>query len=73
MDQLVAIIKLLGFEHDWAERFRRIIGSGRRAAERNEMDRLLRAAAAKRGWTEEQINGLLGLTACRCRPHSSAS
>ena len=61
MDQLVAIIKLLGFEHGWAERFRRTIVAGRRAAARNDMERLLRAAAAKRGWTEEQINGLLGL------------
>src|SRR5262249_421823 len=57
VDQLVAIIKLLGFEHGWAERFRRTIGSGRRAAERNDMERLVRGAGGKRGWMEEQING----------------
>jgi hypothetical protein len=46
VDQLVAVIKLLGFEHGWAERFRRTIIGGRRAAERNDMERLQR----RPGW-----------------------
>ena len=49
------MIKLLGFEHRWAERFRRTLVGGRRVAELKDMERLLRAAAAKRGWREEQI------------------
>jgi len=61
VDQLIALIRLLGFEHGWAERFRRTLAGGRRVVERNEMEQVLRAAASKRGWTSEQITGLLGL------------
>ena len=68
VDQLVAVIKLLGFEHGWAERFRRTIVGGRRAAERNDMERLLRAAAAKRGWTEGPR-----MTTPHCRASSTAA
>ena len=61
VDQLIALIRLLGFEHGWAERFRRTLAGGRRVVERNEVEQVLRAAASKRGWTSEQITGLLGL------------
>ncbi|MBV9175384.1 MAG: hypothetical protein JOZ81_35455 [Chloroflexi bacterium] len=37
-DQLVELVKLLGFEHAWAERFRRAIAGGR-AAGRDVMER----------------------------------
>jgi DNA polymerase-3 subunit alpha len=59
-DQLVELVKLLGFEHGWAERFRRSIGAGR-VAGRDLMERAVREAGAARGWSLEQSNALLAL------------
>src|SRR6188472_3905043 len=59
-DQLVELVKLLGFDHAWAERFRRAIGGGR-AAGRDVMERAIREAGARQKWTTEQSNALLTL------------
>jgi DNA polymerase-3 subunit alpha len=59
-DQLVKLVKLLGFDHAWAERFRRAIAGGR-AAGRDVMERAIREAGARQRWTTEQTNQLLGL------------
>ncbi|MBV9601768.1 MAG: PHP domain-containing protein [Chloroflexi bacterium] len=61
VDQLLELIKGLGFEHDWAEQFRRVLTSGGGLEQRNKMEQVLRAAAAKHGWTAEQTTSLLGL------------
>ena len=61
VDQLVELLKGLGFEHGWAEQFRRPLGSGRRIEQRTQMEQVLRAAASKQGWTAEQTTSLLGL------------
>jgi DNA polymerase III subunit alpha len=59
-DQLVELVKLLEFDHAWAERFRRAIASGRSAG-RDVMERAIREAGARHGWTIEQSNALLGM------------
>jgi DNA polymerase-3 subunit alpha len=59
-DQLVELVKLLGFDHAWAERFRRAIAGGR-AAGRDVMERAIREAGARQGWTKEQSNALVAL------------
>jgi hypothetical protein len=59
-DQLVELVKLLGFDHAWAERFRRAIAGGR-AAGRDVMERVIREAGARQHWTTEQTNQLIGL------------
>ena len=61
VDQLVELLMQLGFDHGWAERFRRSLVGGRRLEQRSEMEQVLRAAAAKRGWSADQTTGLLGL------------
>ena len=61
VDQLIELIKGLGFEHGWAERFRRTMAGGRHIERRNQMEQELRSDAAKRGWTAEQTTSLLGL------------
>jgi len=59
-DQLVELVKLLGFDHAWAERFRRAIGRGR-AGGRDVMERAIREAGARQHWTTEQSNTLMAL------------
>ena len=59
-DQLVELVKLLGFEHAWAERFRRAIAGGR-AAGRDVIERAIREAGARQRWTTVQSNQLLAL------------
>jgi DNA polymerase-3 subunit alpha len=59
-DQLVDLLKLLGFDHAWAERFRRAIAGGR-AGGRDVMERVFREAGARQRWTPEQSNQLLAL------------
>ena len=59
-DQLVELVKLLGFDHAWAERFRRAITRGR-AAGRDLMERAIREAGARQRWTTEQSNALIAL------------
>jgi DNA polymerase-3 subunit alpha len=59
-DQLVELVKLLGFDHAWAERFRRALGGGR-AAGRDVMERAIREVGARSGWTPKQSQALLGL------------
>jgi len=59
-DQLVELVKLLGFDHAWAERFRRAIAGGR-AAGRDVMERAIREAGARQRWTKEQSNALVAL------------
>src|SRR5712691_251336 len=54
-DQLVELVKLLGFDHAWAERFRRALGGGRLAG-RDVMERAIREAGARYRWTTEQSN-----------------
>jgi DNA polymerase III alpha subunit len=53
VDQLIDLITGLGFEHGWAERFRRSLTGGRHVERRNQMEQELRAAASKRGWTAD--------------------
>ncbi|MBV9173614.1 MAG: hypothetical protein JOZ81_26415 [Chloroflexi bacterium] len=57
---MVELVKLLGFDHAWAERFRRAIAGGR-AAGREVMERAIREAGARQRWTTDQSNQLLGL------------
>jgi DNA polymerase-3 subunit alpha len=59
-DQLVELVKLVGFDHAWAERFRRAIAGGR-AAGRDLMERAIREAGARHRWTTEQSNALIAL------------
>jgi DNA polymerase-3 subunit alpha len=59
-DQLVQLVKLLGFEHAWAERFRRAVAGGRMAG-RDVMERAIREAGARLQWTPEQSDALLAL------------
>ena len=59
-DQLVELVKLLGLDHAWAERFRRAIAGGR-AAGRDVMERAIGEAGARQHWTSEQSNQLLAL------------
>ncbi|MBV9323914.1 MAG: DNA polymerase III subunit alpha [Chloroflexi bacterium] len=59
-DQLVQLVKLLGFDHAWAERFRRALSGGRLAG-RDLMERAIREAGARHQWTTEQSNALLSL------------
>ena len=59
-DQLVVMVKLLGFDHAWAERFRRALAGGRLAG-RDMMERAIREAGARHRWTTEQSNALLNL------------
>src|SRR6266704_933462 len=59
-DQLVDLVKLLGFDHAWAERFRRSLAGGRLAG-RDVMERAIREAGARHGWTAGQSNALVGL------------
>src|SRR6266849_8458371 len=54
------MVKLLGFDHAWAERFRRAIAGGR-AAGRDVMERAIREAGARQHWTKEQSNALVAL------------
>ena len=61
VDQLLELIKHFGFAHGWAERFRRTLSGGRQVERRTKMENDLRAAAAKQGWTADQITNLLGL------------
>jgi DNA polymerase-3 subunit alpha len=59
-DQLVELVKLLGFDHAWAERFRRALAGGRLAG-RDVMERAIREAGARHRWTTEQSNALINL------------
>jgi DNA polymerase-3 subunit alpha len=59
-DQLVELVKLLGFDHAWAERFRRALSGGRLAG-RDVMERAVRDAGARHRWTTEQSNALVNL------------
>jgi DNA polymerase III alpha subunit len=59
-DQLVELVKLLGFDHAWAERFRRALAGGRLAG-RDVMERAVREAGARLRWTPEQSNALVNL------------
>ena len=59
-DQLVELVKLLDFDHAWAERFRRAIAVGRSGG-RDVMERAIREAGARQGWTTEQSNALIAL------------
>jgi DNA polymerase-3 subunit alpha len=59
-DQLVELVKILGFDHAWAERFRRALAGGRLAG-RDVMERAIREAGARHRWTTEQSNALLNL------------
>ena len=59
-DQLVGLVTLLGFDHAWAERFRRALNGGRPGG-RDVMERAIREAGARRRWTNEQSTALLGL------------
>jgi len=61
VDQLLELIKNLGFEHGWAEQFRRVLATGRGVEQRTKLEQVLRAAASKQGWTAEQTTSLLGL------------
>jgi hypothetical protein len=51
-DQLVQLVKILGFDHAWAERFRRALGGGRLAGP-DVMERAIREAGARHRWTTE--------------------
>src|ERR687887_2430560 len=59
-EQIADLIKSLGFEHAWAERFRRALATGR-ALERDAMERDLRKVASARQWTDAQTNALIAL------------
>jgi DNA polymerase-3 subunit alpha len=59
-DQVVRLILLFGFPYDWAHRYRRALATGRRA-ERTAMERELKEAGKLRRWSDDQLNGLLGL------------
>lgn len=59
-DQLIGLVGLLGFDHAWAERFRRALAGGRPAG-RDIMERAIREAGARHRWTMEQSNALLNL------------
>jgi DNA polymerase-3 subunit alpha len=59
-DQVVQILRLFGFTHAWADRYRRALATGRRA-ERYAMERELKDAARLRRWTDEQLNGVLAV------------
>ena len=59
-DQVVQMLRALGFSHAWADRYRRALATGRRA-ERYAMEREVKDAARLRRWTDEQINGILAL------------
>jgi DNA polymerase-3 subunit alpha len=61
VDQLLALLKGLGFSHAWADQFRRALVSGRHAERRGSMERELRKHAGRQGWRPDQINALLGL------------
>jgi DNA polymerase-3 subunit alpha len=59
-DQLVDLVKLLDFDHAWAERFRRAIAVGPTGG-RDVMERAIREAGARLGWSAEQTSALIGL------------
>jgi len=59
-DQVAQIVRLFGFSHAWAGRYRRALATGRRA-ERYAMERELKEAAKLRRWSDEQINSILAL------------
>src|SRR5207245_10006545 len=59
-DQVAPMRRGLGFEYERSDRFRRALAAGQRAR-RIDMERELKSAGQQRRWTEEQINGLLGL------------
>ncbi len=59
-DQLVDLVKLLDFDHAWAERFRRAIAVGPTGG-RDVMERAIREAGARLGWSTEQSNALIAL------------
>ncbi len=59
-DQVVQVVRLFGFSHAWAGRYRRALATGRQA-ERYAMERELREAAKLRRWGDEQLNGVLAL------------
>ncbi len=59
-DQLVDLVKLFDFDHAWAERFRRAIGVGPSGG-RDVMERAIREAGVRLGWSLEQSNALIGL------------
>jgi DNA polymerase III subunit alpha len=59
-DQVAAMLRGLGFEYEWADRFRRALATGQRA-HRIDMERELKSAAQQRRWTDERINALTGL------------
>ncbi|MBV9595545.1 MAG: hypothetical protein JOZ87_01690, partial [Chloroflexi bacterium] len=59
-DQVVEAVRLFGFSHAWAGRYRRALATGRRA-ERYAMERELKDAARLRRWNDEQINSILAL------------
>ncbi|HYY89097.1 MAG TPA: hypothetical protein VFA49_09905, partial [Chloroflexota bacterium] len=59
-EQIAELVELLGFDHAWAERFRRALATGR-ALERDAMERDLRKVASARQWTDAQTNALIAL------------
>jgi DNA polymerase-3 subunit alpha len=61
VDQLIALLEVLGFSHAWADTFRRALGTARLAEQRSAMERELRKQAGRSGWSPDQINALLGL------------
>jgi DNA polymerase-3 subunit alpha len=59
-EQLVELVKLLGFDHAWAERFRRALSGGKLAG-RDVMERAIREAGARHRWTTDQSNQLVNM------------
>jgi DNA polymerase-3 subunit alpha len=59
-DQVAEAVRVFGFSHAWAGRYRHALATGRRA-ERYAMERELKEAAKLRRWTDEQINSILAL------------
>jgi DNA polymerase-3 subunit alpha len=59
-DQLVDLVKLLDLDHAWAERFRRAIAIGPSSG-RDVMERAIREAGARLGWSTAQSNALIAL------------
>jgi DNA polymerase III subunit alpha len=61
VDQLLGLVRSLGFSHASAEQFRRSLLSGRQDVRRNNLEPELRKQAARQRWTLKQINAVLGL------------
>jgi DNA polymerase-3 subunit alpha len=58
LDQLAELAGLVGCDRAWAEAHRRAVRSGELRT-RLELEARLRARARERGWTDEQVDGLL--------------